>query len=167
MCTSEQFHIVSFNAEQFKEQLSVVWVSSHRASGSGLRAALGPREGPWEAGDVEAADQDLTRAPPAVQAALKTYKPGPEGALRKELMNSINFARNFADDILLPYGVQRIVYLDADTIVQVEPRAWAKDARPIPCCKPDLHPHLCARQGHAHLRGKAACSRKSEGLRAR
>mmetsp|Transcript_12702 Transcript_12702/g.46444 ORF Transcript_12702/g.46444 Transcript_12702/m.46444 type:complete len:324 (-) Transcript_12702:181-1152(-) len=35
----------------------------------------------------------------------------------KELLNKMNFARNFADDLLLPLGVQKIVYIDTDTIV--------------------------------------------------
>eukprot|EP00951_Prasinocladus_malaysianus_P034663 scaffold351307_cov38-Prasinocladus_malaysianus.AAC.1 len=46
----------------------------------------------------------------------------PDGEPRRELMSNINFARNFADDILLPYGVEQVVYLDVDTIVQVGTR---------------------------------------------
>eukprot|EP00191_Tetraselmis_sp_GSL018_P025007 CAMPEP_0177623748 /NCGR_PEP_ID=MMETSP0419_2-20121207/29079_1 /TAXON_ID=582737 /ORGANISM="Tetraselmis sp., Strain GSL018" /LENGTH=487 /DNA_ID=CAMNT_0019124343 /DNA_START=376 /DNA_END=1841 /DNA_ORIENTATION=+ len=41
-----------------------------------------------------------------------------ESLLRKELMSNVNFARNFADDILLPFGVEKMMYLDVDTIVQ-------------------------------------------------
>mmetsp|Transcript_25958 Transcript_25958/g.49063 ORF Transcript_25958/g.49063 Transcript_25958/m.49063 type:complete len:260 (-) Transcript_25958:31-810(-) len=37
---------------------------------------------------------------------------------RKELLSQMNFARNFIDDLLLPWGVERIIYMDADTIVQ-------------------------------------------------
>ena len=39
---------------------------------------------------------------------------------RKELLNSLNFARNFADELILPFGVKRVVYLDVDTIVQTD-----------------------------------------------
>ncbi len=38
---------------------------------------------------------------------------------RQALLNPINFARNYADSYLLPVGVSKVVYLDADTIVQV------------------------------------------------
>lgn len=38
---------------------------------------------------------------------------------RKELLSTMNFARNFIDDILLPWGVERIIYMDVDTLVQV------------------------------------------------
>lgn len=37
---------------------------------------------------------------------------------RKELLMGVNFARNFMDDLLLPWGVRRAIYLDVDTIVQ-------------------------------------------------
>jgi len=37
---------------------------------------------------------------------------------RKELLMGVNFARNFLDDLLLPWGVGRAVYLDVDTVVQ-------------------------------------------------
>eukprot|EP00976_Prorocentrum_cordatum_P042213 855545-Prorocentrum_minimum.AAC.1 len=37
---------------------------------------------------------------------------------RKELLMGVNFARNFLDDLLLPWGVARAVYLDVDTVVQ-------------------------------------------------
>jgi len=37
---------------------------------------------------------------------------------RKELLTGVNFARNFMDDLLLPWGVGRAIYLDVDTIVQ-------------------------------------------------
>eukprot|EP00232_Nephroselmis_pyriformis_P028074 CAMPEP_0182854588 /NCGR_PEP_ID=MMETSP0034_2-20130328/1347_1 /TAXON_ID=156128 /ORGANISM="Nephroselmis pyriformis, Strain CCMP717" /LENGTH=410 /DNA_ID=CAMNT_0024985447 /DNA_START=71 /DNA_END=1299 /DNA_ORIENTATION=- len=37
---------------------------------------------------------------------------------RSDLMVSANWARNYADRIMLPLGVRRMVYLDADTIVQ-------------------------------------------------
>uniref|UniRef100_A0A061QIL7 Hexosyltransferase n=1 Tax=Tetraselmis sp. GSL018 TaxID=582737 RepID=A0A061QIL7_9CHLO len=72
---SEQFHIVSFNAEQFSSQLS------------------------------------------RIQTSFRSPKPD-ESLLRKELMSNVNFARNFADDILLPFGVEKMMYLDVDTIVQ-------------------------------------------------
>jgi lipopolysaccharide biosynthesis glycosyltransferase len=39
---------------------------------------------------------------------------------RAELLMGVNFARNFLDDLLLPHGVQRAVYLDVDTIVQAD-----------------------------------------------
>ena len=42
---------------------------------------------------------------------------------RKELLSVMNFARNFIDDLLLPWGVERIIYMDADTIVQVRAAA--------------------------------------------
>eukprot|EP00854_Cymbomonas_tetramitiformis_P008158 gene8158-9690_t len=37
---------------------------------------------------------------------------------RKELLMGVNFARNFMDDLLLPWGVRRAIYMDVDTIVQ-------------------------------------------------
>ncbi|GAB4822282.1 hypothetical protein N2152v2_009328 [Parachlorella kessleri] len=37
---------------------------------------------------------------------------------RQSLLAPINFARNYADSYLLPLGVAKLVYLDADTIVQ-------------------------------------------------
>jgi len=40
------------------------------------------------------------------------------GGDRSELLTGVNFARNFADELLLPWGVEKVVYLDADTIVQ-------------------------------------------------
>lgn len=33
-------------------------------------------------------------------------------------MNPINWARNYADEYLLPMGVKKVIYLDSDTIVQ-------------------------------------------------
>ena len=35
-----------------------------------------------------------------------------------ELLNKMNFARNFAHDYLLPLGVQKSIYIDTDTVVQ-------------------------------------------------
>jgi lipopolysaccharide biosynthesis glycosyltransferase len=52
-----------------------------------------------------------------VKASLMSYK-SPDGQVRQELKSDINFARNFADALLLPYGVRHMVYLDVDTIVQ-------------------------------------------------
>jgi len=52
-----------------------------------------------------------------IQASLMSYK-SPDGQVRQELKSDINFARNFADALLLPYGVRQMVYLDVDTIVQ-------------------------------------------------
>ncbi|KAK9814430.1 hypothetical protein WJX72_005798 [[Myrmecia] bisecta] len=36
---------------------------------------------------------------------------------RLDLFEAMNFARNFADDLLLPHGVRRMIYLDTDTLV--------------------------------------------------
>eukprot|EP00240_Pyramimonas_obovata_P001693 CAMPEP_0118948024 /NCGR_PEP_ID=MMETSP1169-20130426/47128_1 /TAXON_ID=36882 /ORGANISM="Pyramimonas obovata, Strain CCMP722" /LENGTH=474 /DNA_ID=CAMNT_0006894365 /DNA_START=308 /DNA_END=1732 /DNA_ORIENTATION=- len=50
---------------------------------------------------------------------------------RKELLSVMNFARNFIDDILLPWGVERIIYMDVDTIVQGDLRdLWLTRFRP-------------------------------------
>jgi len=44
----------------------------------------------------------------------------------QDLLSSMNFARNFIDDLLLPWGVERIIYMDVDTIVQSDLRTlWA------------------------------------------
>jgi hypothetical protein len=37
---------------------------------------------------------------------------------RASLMNPVNWARNYADEYLLPLGVSKVIYLDSDTIVQ-------------------------------------------------
>jgi lipopolysaccharide biosynthesis glycosyltransferase len=42
----------------------------------------------------------------------------------------MNFARNFIDDLLLPWGVERIIYMDVDTIVQV--RLAEETQHPLP-----------------------------------
>eukprot|EP00976_Prorocentrum_cordatum_P081971 1184628-Prorocentrum_minimum.AAC.2 len=51
---------------------------------------------------------------------------------RKELLSVMNFARNFIDDILLPWGVERIIYMDVDTIVQA--RAYMSHFDLSWCC---------------------------------
>lgn len=50
--------------------------------------------------------------------------------LAQDLLSSMNFARNFIDDLLLPWGVERIIYMDVDTIVQV--RLAEETQHPLP-----------------------------------
>lgn len=37
-----------------------------------------------------------------------------------QLMSPMNFARNYVDELLLPLGVTRVVYMDTDTIVRMQ-----------------------------------------------
>lgn len=45
-------------------------------------------------------------------------------ALRTDLSNLMNFARVFVDRFLLPLGVKRVLYFDADTVVTADLKPW-------------------------------------------
>jgi lipopolysaccharide biosynthesis glycosyltransferase len=50
---------------------------------------------------------------------------------RADLANIPNFARNWADELLLPTGVDKVIYLDADTIVKVRAASTLSHSQPI------------------------------------